>query len=157
MPFTPFVFGNEMAYSLIETDMTPWRASLGGERFTPDSYIGLRRYQLIGVKRGDRISLWVHDMGPAKNFDFGALEILCLWEETVEWAQEKATEIRENDAASARSFIEGRQQQLKEQWPKMAERQQELLQLNIANRSVFGSALNVQRNAFARVRKERSA
>ena len=152
MPFTPFVFGNEMAYSLIETDMTPWRASLGGERFTPDSYIGLRRYQLIGVNRDDRITLWVHDMGPAEDYDFGALEVLCLWEETVEWAQDIANDIRATDAAFSRNVIRERQQQLKEQWPEMAEQQAELLRLNLANRSAFGPFVKVERNAF--VRKE---
>ncbi len=152
VPFTPSILGGEKAYSLIETDMTPWRASLGGERFTPDSWTGLRRYQLIGVNREGRIALWVHDMGPAENYEFGALQVLALWEETVEWVQEKATEIREGDLAFARSVIHERQALLKERWPKMAQEQAELLRLNLANRSVFGPALKVERNAF--VRKE---
>lgn len=152
VPFTPFIFGNERAYALFETDMTPWSASLGGERFIPDSYIGLHRYQFIGVNRGDRIALWIHDMGEAGSFDFGPLQVLSLWEETVEWLQDKAQEIRENDAAFNRAVIKERQEYLKERWPEMAYRQAELLRLNRANQSVFGPAVTAERNAF--VRKE---
>lgn len=150
MPFTPFVFGNEKVYSLIETDMTPWRASLGGKRFTPDSWQGLRRYQLIGVNRGGRIALWVHDMGPADVFRFGDLQVLCLWEETVAWAQDKAQDIREGDLAFAESVVRERQQILKERWPEMAYQQNELLRKNLANQSVFGPAVKAERNAFIR-------
>ncbi len=146
------MFGNEKAYALIETDMTPWRASLGGKRFTPDSYIGLRRYQLIGVNRGDRIALWVHDMGDAANFDFGALQVLGLWEETVAAVQDIANDIREKDAAFSRDVMASRQQELKERWPEMAYKQNELLRLNLRNQSTFGPAVRVERNAF--VRKE---
>lgn len=147
MPFTSFVFGNEKAYSLIETDMTPWRASRGGTTFTPDSWAGRRRYQLIGVNRSGRIALWVHDMGPAEAFRFGDLQVLALWEETVEWVQEKAREIREQDLAFAESVIRERQAVLKERWPEMAHRQNELLKKNQANQSVFGPHLRVERNA----------
>lgn len=153
MPFTPFVFGDEKAYALIETDMTPWRASLGGKRFTPESWQGLKRYQLIGVNRGDRIALWVHDMGPAESFDFGALQVVGLWEETVAAVQDIANDIREKDAAFARDVVKMRQQYLKEKWPEMAYQQSELLKLNQANRSVFGPAVCAERNAF--VRKEK--
>ncbi len=148
--FTPFVFGNEKAYALIETDMTPWAASSGGTQFTPESYIGLRRYQFIGVNRGDRISLWVHDMGPAESFDFGALQVLSLWEETVEMVQDTADDIRENDAAFSRNVMESRQQELKELWPEMAYKQSELLRLNLRNQSTFGPAVRATRNAFVR-------
>lgn len=150
VPFTPFVFGNEKAYALIETDMTPWAASSGGTTFKPDSYIGLRRYQFIGVNRGDRIALWVHDMGDAADFDFGALEVLSLWEETVDWMQDIANDIREKDAEFNRNVIRARQQELKERWPEMAYKQNELLRLNRRNQSTFGPAVRVERNAFVR-------
>jgi hypothetical protein len=157
VPFTPFVLKSEKAYSLIETDMTPWRASLGGQRFKPDSWRGLHRYQLIGVNREGRIALWIHDMGPADQFEFGDLQVLALWEETVRWVQDKATDIRENDLAFARSVIHERQQILRERWPRMAEEQNELLRLNLANRSVFGPALKVERNgSSASMRKEQA-
>lgn len=150
--FTPFVFGNEKVYALIETDMTPWAASSGGTFFTPESYIGLRRYQFIGVNRGDRIALWVHDMGDAGDFDFGALQVLSLWEETVEEVQDIANDIRLKDAAFNRDVIKARQQELKELWPEMAYKQNELLRLNLRNQSTFGPAVSAERNAF--VRKE---
>ncbi|KKN31679.1 hypothetical protein LCGC14_0821440 [marine sediment metagenome] len=150
MPYTPTVLLSEPAYSLIETDMTPYRASLGGKRFKPDTWRGLHRYQIVGVNRDGRIALWMHDLGPAENFEFGPLQVLSLWEETVEWVQDKAAEIRVECAAEARRFIQGRQQELKERWPEMAYRQAELLRLNLANRSVFGPALKVERNAFVR-------
>ena len=148
--FTPFVFDNEKVYALIETDMTPWAASHAGTQFTPESYVGLRRYQFIGVNRGDRIALWVHDMGPAESFDFGALEVLSLWEETVAEVQDTANDIREKDAAFNRNVILARQQELKELWPEMAYKQSELLRLNLRNQSVFGPAVVAERNAFVR-------
>lgn len=152
VPFTPFVLASERAYALIETDMTPWRASLGGERFKPDTWRGLRRYQIIGVNRDGRIALWMHDMGPAESFGFGALQVLSLWEETVASVQHIADDIRERDAEFSRKLIAARQQQLKDRWPEMGYRQAEQLRLNRANRSVFGPAVRVERNAF--VRKE---
>lgn len=150
MPFTPFVLRDERTYALIETDMTPWRASLGGKRFMPESWRGLRRYQMIGVNRGDRIALWVHDMGPAESFDFGALQVLSIWEHTVAEVQDIAEDIRLKDAPFARDVIKVRQQLQGERWPEMAYRQSELLRLNLANQSVFGPAVRVERNAFVR-------
>ncbi len=144
------MFADEKAYALIETDMTPWAASTGGTQFTPESYIGLRRYQFIGVNRGDRIALWVHDMGDAAGFDFGALEVLSLWEETVAAVQDIADDIREKDAAFNRNVILARQQELKERWPEMAYKQSELLRLNLRNQSIFGPAVVAERNAFVR-------
>ncbi len=127
--------------------MTPYRASRGGTTFTPGSWLGLRRYQIIGVNRGGRIALWMHDMGPAEDFRFGPLQVVALWEETVDWVQGKALEIRENDLAFMENVIKERQAILKETWPLMADRQRDLLKKHQNNQSVFGPHLRVERNS----------
>lgn len=126
--------------------MTPWRASRGGTTFTPDSYVGLRRYQIIGVNRSGHIALWMHDMGPAEDFRFGSLQVVALWEETVEWVQAKALEIREKDLAFAESVIKERQAILKETWPIMAQRQVDLRKKYQTNQSTFGPHMRAERN-----------
>lgn len=130
--------------------MTPYRASLGGRRFQPETWRYMHRYQVIGVNRDGRMALWMHDMGLASDFAFGDLQVLSLWEDTVDAVRDMADDVRQRALEEQQSFIQERQQLLKERWPKMALEQAALLRLNRDNVSVFGPAMKAERNAFYR-------
>ena len=140
-PITAFLMPNEKAFGLDEVVMTPMTVQERG--FNPSELTGRHRYQVIGVVRSDKLALHYHDMGLSKNFSYGGLRIAALFEHTVAELQDMAEQIR-SDTTWEESIIAERQGQ--RPWGERLDEQEEILALNLGNKSTFGQFEQVARN-----------
>lgn len=89
------IFGDEKAFSLLELHLQ-----------SPNNR-GVRRYQIIEVNRGDKITEWRKDMGPAKNWKgVKQLSIPSLWIHSVDELLDLADELRYTEAIDVKDFLE---------------------------------------------------
>lgn len=141
-PITHFLHPNEKVFALEEAVMTPLVAEKK-HGYKPENYQGKHRYQIIGVNRGGRLALHYHDMGESKNFSYGGIRIPVVWEHSVAEVQDMAEQLRE-DGAWEREIVKERQGKI--DFGKALDEQYDLARQNLANRSVFGPAVQVVRN-----------
>ena len=94
---TDYVRPDEKAYRLVEVVMTPYAMSKGRKRFTPQTMVGRHRWQVVWVNRGDKLAQHITDMGDAKLYNRGPVNIPGLWEHTVAELREIADQWR-NDS-----------------------------------------------------------
>ena len=140
-PITLFLNPDEKAFGLDETVMTPFAARQRG--YPSDSWAGRHRYQIIGVNRDGKLTLHCRDMGLSENFNYGGIRIAALWEHSVAEVQDMAEQIREGGAWE-RGIIAERQGQ--KPWGERLDEQYDTARQNLANRSIFGHYLTVERN-----------
>lgn len=95
---TDYVQPDEKAYRLVEIVMTPYAMSKGRRRFKPQTMVGRRRWQVIWVNRDDHLAQHITDMGDAKLYNRGPVNIPGLWEHTVAELREIANQWRNDDA-----------------------------------------------------------
>lgn len=91
---TDTVRSDEKAWRLTEIVMTPHAMSKGRRRFKPKTMVGRRRWQVVWVNRGGRLAQHITDMGDAKLYDRGPVNIPGLWEHTVAELREIADQWR---------------------------------------------------------------
>lgn len=140
-PITVFLNPNEKAFGLDEAVMTPLSAHSHG--YSPDDWVGRHRYQIIGVNRGGKLAVHYYDMGLSEKFNYGGIRIGAFWEHSVAELQDMADTIRD-DTAWEQGIIKERQQQ--RPWGERLDEQDEIVRMNLANRSTFGPYLEVARN-----------
>ncbi len=84
-----------LAATAINTDEWVW--SLAERNLpTPDSK-SIHRYQIMIVRRGDRLAEWRQDMGLASNFRRGEFRVQSFWYETVGQVRDIADYLRNQD------------------------------------------------------------
>lgn len=95
---TDRVSPDEKAWWLVEVITTPLAIQKRFKQLHLSDMAGRHRYQIVTVNRGDRLARHITDMGDAKLYGCGGLNLPGLWENTVGQLRETADSWRSDQA-----------------------------------------------------------
>jgi hypothetical protein len=144
-PVTTFISPNEKIWALAEINLTPFQASAGGKKFTPESWQGRHRYRIAWVNRGDVIHEY-QELSP-NPISAPEVRIPCCWEHSYAEACGMAT-----DYATGKHAQRDRDFCLEKQAESTLIvdflNQLEAKAYTARNRSTFGPLVQKQRDGF---------